>query len=57
MTAAKFDAVLARQTPDAEKRARADFVIDTGQSLAATRAEVEAVFARLRAAGASACSE
>ena len=57
MNAAKLDAILARQTPDAEKRGRADFVIDTGQSLAATRAEVEAVFARLRAADASACSE
>lgn len=29
MTAAKLDAILARQVPDADKRRRADFVIDT----------------------------
>ena len=52
MTPERFDAILARQTPDAEKRARADFVIDTGGSLDATAAEVEAVIAcLLRAAG------
>jgi dephospho-CoA kinase len=31
MTAAKFDAILAQQLPDAEKRARADFIVPTGQ--------------------------
>jgi dephospho-CoA kinase len=52
MTPARFAAMLARQTPDAEKRARADFVIDTGGSLEATRAAVDAVIAcLLRGAG------
>ncbi len=47
MTAEKFAAILARQTPDAEKRARADHVIDTDTSFDATRAQVRAVLASL----------
>ena len=43
MTKARFAAILARQLPDADKRARADFVIDTGGSLAATQGRVGAV--------------
>lgn len=43
MTPQKLDAILARQMPDAEKRARADFVIDTGASFEETRAQVRAV--------------
>jgi len=47
MSAAKLDSILARQMPDAEKRARADFVIDTSGSLAETRAQVDAILACL----------
>ncbi len=49
MSAAKFEAILARQTPDAEKRARADHVIDTSLTLAETEAQVQALVAALRA--------
>jgi dephospho-CoA kinase len=48
MTEEKFDALLARQLPDAEKRARADFVIDTGGDFDVTRAQVRAVLDALR---------
>jgi dephospho-CoA kinase len=46
--AARLDAILARQMPDAEKRARAHFVIDTGQGLEHAREQVHAVMAKLR---------
>lgn len=48
MTPAKLDAILARQVPDAEKRAQADFVIDTGASLEQTRTQVRGVLDALR---------
>ena len=45
MTEEKFEAILALQVPDSEKRARADFVIDTGTSLGETRAAVAELIA------------
>jgi dephospho-CoA kinase len=48
MTVEKFEAILARQVPDAEKRKRADFVIDTGQGLDVARAQVTALVEELR---------
>jgi len=40
MTETKFQAILAKQMPDADKRARADFVVDTGQGFEHARAQV-----------------
>ena len=40
MTEEKFAALLAKQLPDAEKRPRADFVVDTSQSFDHARAQV-----------------
>ncbi len=47
MTPAKLDAILARQIPDAEKRARADFVIETGGDMSTTEREVGEIMACL----------
>jgi dephospho-CoA kinase len=51
MTAERFAAILRLQTPDAQKRRRADFVIDTSGSLIATRRQVRRLVACLRARG------
>jgi dephospho-CoA kinase len=48
MTPHKLDAILARQLPDREKRARADIIIDTGVPLEETRRAVRRIVACLR---------
>ena len=48
MTVEKFEQILKLQVPDAEKRARADFVIDTGTSLAETRHAVQRLVHQLQ---------
>jgi dephospho-CoA kinase len=47
MSAAKLESILARQMPDAEKRSRADFVVDTGSDLSTTEAQVRDIIACL----------
>lgn len=49
MTEAKFKAILARQVPDAEKRARADYIIDTSLGMDAARAKVRQIIKVLTA--------
>lgn len=49
MTEAKLRALAGRQLPDAEKRRRAHFVIDTGGGLAAAEREVDAILRALAA--------
>ncbi|GAB1717763.1 MAG: dephospho-CoA kinase [Nitrobacter sp.] len=46
MTAEKLDAILARQLPDAEKRRRADFVVDTSHGLDHARAQIREILAQ-----------
>lgn len=48
MTEAKLNAILARQIPDAEKRARADYVIATDLPIPETRGAVQSLIACLR---------
>ncbi|WP_295527100.1 dephospho-CoA kinase [Novosphingobium sp. Chol11] len=48
MTTEKFSQILKLQVPDAEKRARADYVIDTGVAIDQTRATVAALVRAIR---------
>lgn len=48
MTNEVFETILAKQIPDAEKRQRADYVIDTGLGLDHARAEVLSLIERLK---------
>ena len=47
MTAQKFATIAANQMPDAEKRKRADFVVDTSKGFDAARAQVREILARI----------
>lgn len=51
MSEAALAAILAKQMPDAEKRARADVLIDTGLGLAGAENQVDALIERLAGAG------
>ncbi len=48
MTEEKLQAILAHQVPDAEKRARADYIVDTGLGMEAARTAVAALVEELR---------
>lgn len=45
MDAAKLDSIIARQMPDAEKRKRADFVVDTSHGLDPVRSQIKDILA------------
>jgi dephospho-CoA kinase len=47
MTGEALDAILARQLPDAEKRKRADFVVDTSHGLDPVRAQIKDILAEV----------
>lgn len=48
MTAEKLETILARQTPDAEKRQRADFVVDTAKTIPETQAQIDRIVEQLK---------
>jgi len=50
MTAERLAAIMARQMPDAEKRARAHFVVDTGQGFAPAERQVRGILRALTGA-------
>ena len=47
MDEAKLDAIIAKQTPDAEKRRRADFVVDTSHGVEPVRAQITHILAEV----------
>jgi dephospho-CoA kinase len=48
MTEEKFAGLVARQLPDEDKRARADFIVDNGTSLADMRGEIDRLIESLQ---------
>lgn len=51
MSEDRFEAILAKQMPDAEKRRRAHFLVDTGRGMEAAERQVRAILKALAAAG------
>lgn len=47
MTAEKFEALLAKQMPDAQKRRRADYIVDSGHGIEPARAQVREILAKV----------
>jgi dephospho-CoA kinase len=47
MTAEKFEALLAKQIPDAEKRRRADYIVDSGHGIESARTQVREILTKL----------
>jgi dephospho-CoA kinase len=47
MTSEKFEALLAKQMPDAEKRRRADFIVDSGHGIEPARAQVREILEKV----------
>lgn len=54
MTDAKFEAVVGRQLPEAEKRSRADFVVDTSGSVENCNSQIDVIITKLPALSATA---
>ena len=48
LSTAQFDALSARQMPDAEKRRRADFVVDTSRGIESARGQVQEILAAVK---------
>lgn len=51
MTRERFEAILARQMPDVEKRRRADFIVETGQGMDVAQATVAQIMGTVLSAG------
>jgi len=51
MSEDRFEAILAKQMPDVEKRRRAHFLVDTGRGMEAAKRQVRAILKALAAAG------
>jgi dephospho-CoA kinase len=47
VTPEKYEALLGRQMPDAEKRRRADFIVDSSQGIEPAREQVRAILAKI----------